>query len=107
VPLDGVSQGGRYYVLEVGDRGEVGAWRRDDDHWVDLVPWTRSEVVHPGAAPNDLQVIVQGPQLRFLVNNSEVFNVSDGALKQGGVGLFVGGDLNEVVGERFSVSRLR
>src|SRR5205814_1281094 len=35
--LDGSNQGGRYYVFEVGDRGQVGAWRREEDHWVDLL----------------------------------------------------------------------
>jgi len=28
---DGLNQGGHYYVLEVGDSGEVGIWRRDED----------------------------------------------------------------------------
>ena len=37
-PRNGSSQDGRYYVLEVGDKGEVGIWRRDGDHWVDLLP---------------------------------------------------------------------
>ena len=30
---DGASQDGRYVVLEVGDKGEVGMWRREADHF--------------------------------------------------------------------------
>ena len=52
-PRDGSSQDGRYYVLEVGDKGEVGIWRRDGDHWVDLLPWQHSDAVKTGTAPNN------------------------------------------------------
>ena len=50
-PRDGSSQHGRYYVLEVGDKGEVGIWRREGDHWVDLLPWQHADAVSPGTAP--------------------------------------------------------
>lgn len=49
-PLDGRNQGGRYYMLEAGDQREFGVWRRDDDRWIDLVPWTPSPAVRPGDA---------------------------------------------------------
>src|SRR5207245_8204278 len=39
LPQEGTRQDGRYYVLEVGDKGEVGIWRREADHWVDVLPW--------------------------------------------------------------------
>jgi hypothetical protein len=102
-PGDGVQQGGRYYVLEVGDRGQLGVWRREEDHWVDLIPWTPSEAVRPGTAVNHLAVRAAGTQLAFLVNGAEVANVADAALAEGGVGIFVGGDFNDVVVERFVV----
>ena len=38
-------------MMETGDLGEFGVWRRDGDHWVDLVPWTRSDSVGPAARP--------------------------------------------------------
>src|SRR5579884_3523789 len=44
-PRDGINQGGRYYVLEAGDRGEVGIWRRENDRWIDILPWTSSPAV--------------------------------------------------------------
>jgi hypothetical protein len=102
-PLDGSDQGGRYYVFEVGDRGEVGAWRREQDRWVDLQPWQASGAVNAGAAENRLQVTAAGQQFTFSVNGTQVAQVSDGALASGGVGVFTGGDGNQVLLERFTV----
>ena len=51
-PLDGNNQNGRFYVLEAGDKGEVGIWRRDSDHWVDLLPWQHADAVKTGNATN-------------------------------------------------------
>ncbi|MBA2527863.1 MAG: hypothetical protein H0V18_19090 [Pyrinomonadaceae bacterium] len=102
-PRDGINQGGRYYVFEVGDRGELGIWRRDDDHWVDIVSWTSSEIVRPGGATNVLTVQAVGHQLTFLVNGTSVASVVDSVLAEGAVGIFAGGDLNEVVIDRFVV----
>ncbi|HZQ99499.1 MAG TPA: hypothetical protein VFC93_11870 [Chloroflexota bacterium] len=104
-PGDGVEQTGRYYVLEAGDKGEVGIWRRDEDHWVDLLPWTQSSAVHPGGERNELTVRAVGRQIALSVNGTDVASVEDAALDGGGVGVFVGGDANEVVLERLTVQR--
>src|SRR5581483_1932544 len=102
-PRDGKDQGGRYYVFEVGDRGEVGIWRRENDRWVDLAPWTPSDVVRRGSATNELTVRAIGQRLVLLVNGSPAASVEDAALSQGAVGVFVGGDYNEVEVDRFLV----
>ena len=102
-PRDGLYQGGQYYVLEVGDRGELGICRREGDHWVDLLPWTPSAAVRPGLAANELAVRAVGQRLTFFVNGVEVASRADPVLPDGGVGIFVGGDLNEVVAEHFAV----
>jgi hypothetical protein len=81
----------------------VGIWRRDEDRWIDLLPWTRSEAVQPGAATNELSVRAVGPQLTFLVNGIEVASRIDATLAEGGVGVFAGGDLNQVSIEHFTV----
>src|SRR5215467_11056661 len=36
------NQAGRYYLAQVRDSGEVAIWRREQEHWAELVPWTRS-----------------------------------------------------------------
>ena len=102
-PRDGINQGGRYYVLAVGDRGEVGIWRREVDRWIVLVPWTLSETVFPGTATNQLTVQAIGSQLTLIVNGRQAASLEDTTLQVGGVGIFVGGDYNEVAVERFIV----
>jgi hypothetical protein len=103
LPRDGVNQNMNAYVAETGDLGEFGVWRRDGDHWVDLVPWTRSQVVRPGGSPNDLSVRAIGDQLVFSVNGTVLATIQDARLRSGGVGVFVGGDYNEVAVDRFTV----
>jgi hypothetical protein len=102
-PRDGVNQELNAYVLETGDLGEFGVWRRDGDHWVDLVPWTRSASIRPGGSPNDLVVRAVDNRLTFTVNGSQVASVQDDTFTSGAVGVFVGGDNNEVALDHFAV----
>jgi hypothetical protein len=71
-------------------------WMRDQDHWVDLMPWQPSDTVRPGSAVNELTVRAIGDQLTLLVNGAEAATHTDGTLTAGGVGIFVGGDGNQV-----------
>src|SRR5919199_2041298 len=100
---DGVNQAGRYDVLEVDDTGKVGIWRREQDHWVDLVPWTASAAVHTGEGENELLVTAKDDQLTLSVNGVTVATASDPTLAAGGVGVFVGGDQNQAVLTHLSV----
>jgi hypothetical protein len=102
-PHNGVNQTGRYYVLEIGDRGELGVWRRDGDQWIDLIPWTPSDAVRPGDAPNELTVQARDERIVFLVNGVEVTSRVDATLAAGTTGVFVGGDGNQVVLQRILV----
>jgi hypothetical protein len=102
-PLDGRNQRGRYYVFEAGDHGEFGVWRREGEHWIDLVSWTASPAVQPGHAANTLVVRAMRERLTFLVNGVEVADVRDSALSEGGAGIFLGGDGNQAVVDRFLV----
>jgi hypothetical protein len=107
VAQNGTSQDGRYYVLEVGDKGEVGIWRRDGDHWVDLAPWQASAAaVKPDTAPNELTVRATGGRLSLSVNGTEVVSRTDATYPTGRVGIFIGGDGNEVALDSFSVHKL-
>jgi hypothetical protein len=99
-PEDGVRSMGRCYLFEVGDRGEVGIWRRDEQRWVDLLPWTPSAAVRPGDGANELTVQAIGPRLTFLVNGTQVAEVEDPAPSRGRVGIFAGGLQNEVIVEQ-------
>lgn len=100
---DGRSQAGRYYVFESGDKGEFGIWRRELTHWVELIPWTRSAAINADRGRNELAVRALGPRFTFLINETQVASVEDAALPRGGVGVYLGGDLNEVAVEHFLV----
>jgi hypothetical protein len=95
--LDSRNQLGRYMVLEIGDRGDVGIWERNQTRWIDVVPWSHSDAVRPGQGPNTLQATVHGAAVRLEVNGALVADVTyNGIPPSGGVGVFAGGDLNEV-----------
>jgi hypothetical protein len=100
---DGQSQTGPFYVFEVGDKGELGIWLRDGDHWVDLLPWTASDAVRPGLEANDLTVSAIGDRLSFLANGVPVATQLDTVLHHGGVAIFTGGDGNRVALDRLTV----
>jgi len=104
---DGITQTGHFYVLEVGDKGEIGVWRREVDRWIDLVPWRASQAVRTGIEPNQLFVQAEGQTFTLIVNGSEVAKIVDDALSEGAVGVFVGGDQNDVVLERLRVAAPR
>jgi hypothetical protein len=101
---DGQNQEFEAYVFATGDVGEYGVWRREGDHWIDIVPWTRSTAIRAGGSPNELVVRAVGTQLSFTVNGVELANLQDDTLQSGSIGLFVGGDNNEVALDRFNVS---
>jgi hypothetical protein len=94
--LDGKSQNGSYLVVEVGDRGEVGIWQRDGARWIDVLTWRHADAVRTGEDPNLLVLYFKGQALRLEVNGEQVADLAfDGLPARGGVGVFVGGDLNE------------
>jgi hypothetical protein len=101
---DGRNQAGQYLVVEVDDRGDIGVWQRDQTRWIDILPWTHSDAVNVDRAPNALAVNTNGAKLRFDVNGAQVADLTYDRLPlTGGVGIFVGGDLNEVALESLRI----
>jgi hypothetical protein len=78
-------------------------WRRENDRWIDLLPWQHSDAVRPGADANELVVRATGDQLSMQVNGTPVGNRVDTTLPAGRVGLFVGGDQNQIAVDHFWV----
>jgi hypothetical protein len=60
-------------------------------------------MVRPGTATNAISVRASGEQLSLVVNGAEAARASDSALDAGRVGIFVGGDQNQVLLESYSV----
>jgi hypothetical protein len=104
--LDGITQTGRFYVFEVGDRDGIGIWRREGDQWIDILPWTPSTAVRGQDGTNELVAEAHGTRLDFFVNGALVASGEDAALAEGGVGVFTGGDGNDVLLTRFAVQPL-
>jgi hypothetical protein len=99
---DGAAQTGRFVVAAVNDSGAVGVWRRENDRWIDLLPWPPAPSVGQDEATNELTVETLGDDLTLSVNGSPVARVTMG-LPDGGVGVFVGGDGNHVALTRLVV----
>jgi hypothetical protein len=59
--------------------------------------------VRPGPAANTLEARAAGERLTLLANGEVVAEATDAALGAGGVGVFAGGDGNDVLLEHFSV----
>ena len=106
-PRDGKNQGGRYYVMEAGEGRQYGIWRREQDRWVDLIVFTPSDAVRPPGEPNDLTVRAIGSRFLFLINGTQVADITDPALAEGGVGIYVAGDGNVVEAQQFTVRAAR
>jgi hypothetical protein len=102
-PRDGLSQSGRYLVVEVGDEGTYGIWERQQDHWDEVVPWTPAAAIKPGT--NELTVRAIGPHVQVSINGSTITSV-DVDLTQGSLGLFAGGDGNEIAVEAFHLQAI-
>jgi hypothetical protein len=81
-------------------------WRREEDRWVDVLPWTPSVAVKHGNADNALTVAVVGGVATFTVNGGMVSQLAIG-LPSGHVGVYVGGDGNQVVLEHFRVVKVK
>jgi hypothetical protein len=62
--------------------------------------------VRPGSEANELSVRAASPRLTFVVNGTGVATVEDAAPSNGVVGVFGGGDFNDVALERFRAEAL-
>jgi hypothetical protein len=103
-PRDGLNQQGNFLVFEVGDKGEVGIWRRDQGQWVDILGWTPSPAVKTGSGENSLSVRAVGEQLEFSVNGTQMPTQTSAQPASGGVGVFLGGDANEALLTQLTVT---
>lgn len=100
---DGSNQIGDFYVLGVDDRSQYGVWRHEGDRWVELVPLTPSDAVRGGTEVNQIIARAIDDRLSLTVNNVEVATVLGAQARAGSVGIFVGGDVNEVLVTRFEI----
>jgi len=77
------------YIFQVSSAGtfRVGKWVADA--WSLLVAWTASDAINTGVAENHLTVLADGTALTFLINGTEVAEVTDSSFSTGRVGVSV------------------
>ena len=83
------ADGSNTYLFRVSAAGtyHVGKWV--GDAWTALAGWTSSPAVHAGVAENHLTVIADGTTLTFLVNGTQVTEITDSSFSTGRVGVAV------------------
>ena len=80
-----------FAAFSVSGDGYVRAARYTDGEWSILGPdWMPSEAINQGAATNHLEVVAQGPQVTFWVNDQQVLQTEDVEVRSGPVGLYAG-----------------
>ena len=84
-----VVDGDNLYVFQIGASGtyRVGKWVANA--WTTLVAWTASAAVRTGVAENHLTVIANGTTFTFLVNGTQVTEITDSSFSSGRVGVAV------------------
>ncbi|MDD5263733.1 MAG: hypothetical protein PHU43_02745 [Candidatus Bipolaricaulis sp.] len=77
------------YIFQVSPSGyfRVGKWVADV--WATMVNWTASDAINTGTAENHLTVLADGTSLTFLINRTEVAEITDASFSAGFVGVTV------------------
>jgi hypothetical protein len=77
------------YMFEISALGtyRVGKWVANT--WTSLVGWAESSSIRQGVAENHLTVIADGASFTFLVNGTEVAELTDASFSSGSVGVAV------------------
>jgi hypothetical protein len=80
-----------FYRFSVSGDGYYQVSKYDAGEWTLLsAKWPSSEAIQLGATTNLLEVVCQGPAMRFLVNGTQLTQVEDGSYSRGGIGLYAG-----------------
>lgn len=77
--------------------------RRENDHWVEVVPWTQSDAIDPRKPGHELVALAIGSRLGLTVDNKLVANLEVQAVESGTVGVYVGGDSTDVSIDDFRI----
>ncbi|MBC8504403.1 MAG: hypothetical protein H8D34_06075 [Chloroflexi bacterium] len=78
-----------YYYFEIRETQLFSVWANDEGNWTDIVPYTDTTAIHP-SANNHLEIIAQGDEYFFFINNELVAEKTILAPDQGYSGLAVG-----------------
>ena len=76
------------YGFRIGPGGTYSIWKRIGGTFELLVDWTASDAINQGAATNHLTVQADRGALTFLINGSQVEQLSDVSIASGDIGVY-------------------
>jgi hypothetical protein len=82
------------FQISAGGTYRVGKWVANA--WTNLVGWAESSSIRQGVAENHLTVIADGASFTFLVNGTEVAELTDASFSSGRVGVAITAFSNDV-----------
>lgn len=77
------------YIFQLSAAGTFRVAKWVANAWTSLVAWTASAAIRPGVAENHLTVLADGSSLAFLINSTEVADLTDASFSSGFVGVCV------------------
>ncbi len=78
-----------FYMFQVSPAGTYRVVKWVANAFTAVVAWTASDAISTGAAENHLTVLADGTSLTFLINGTEVADLTDSSLSTGYVGVGV------------------
>ena len=76
-----------FYAFQLASDGHYRIGKQAADEYIDLVPWTRSDIVNGGDAADDITAECIGSSLRLFANGELAAEATDGDYPSGDVGL--------------------
>jgi len=77
------------YMFEISALGTYRVGKYVANTWTNLVEWAESSSIRQGVAENHLTVIADGASFTFLINGTEVAELTDASFSSGRVGVAV------------------
>jgi len=83
------AQGDDFYRFGISWAGEYVLFKVQNDRWIRLLDWTKSEAIRPGSGSNHLKVTTKGSQISLYANGELLASINDASFAQGAIGLYV------------------
>ena len=80
---------GEYYLFEINEQGQFAVFLHYQEKWESLLDWQYSPEIKTGQE-NRLEVIAQGSEFHFYINNQFVASLVNEHLVAGKAGLLIG-----------------
>ncbi|MDI7276370.1 MAG: hypothetical protein QME94_10350, partial [Anaerolineae bacterium] len=79
--------GENFYYFEISSDGYYHFRSNENDEWVQLIKWTRSDAIKQGKQRNRITVLAEGDHFEFQLNGQRVATYEDDSFASGTIGL--------------------